>query len=186
MTEDPAEKLYCYRHPDRETLLRCNQCGRPICPECAVKVPTGYRCRECIHEQQKRFDTAESKDYLIGGSIAFMTALIGSFLIGMIPYLPGWISALLFGGLIGHLICEIVRRAVQKRRSGKLTLTVMIAAGIGALLPRLPEILLNLQFIGAGPVWLMNGLLQIFIHILFVIVLCGTIWAELNGMVFRS
>ena len=186
MTQEPAEKLTCYKHPDRETLLRCNQCGRPICPECAVKVPTGYRCRECIHEQQKRFDTAESKDYIIGGVIAFVISLIGSVLITMIPYVPVWISALLFGGLIGHLVCELVRRAVQKRRSRNLTLTVIIAAGAGALLPRLQEILLSLQFIGASPVWLMNGLLQIFMHILFIIVLCGTIWAEMNGMVFRS
>ncbi|NUS28420.1 MAG: rhomboid family intramembrane serine protease, partial [Streptomyces sp.] len=26
----------CYRHPDRETGIRCTRCERPICPECMV------------------------------------------------------------------------------------------------------------------------------------------------------
>lgn len=37
----------CYRHPDRETLLGCASCGRPICPECAVDTPSGQKCYEC-------------------------------------------------------------------------------------------------------------------------------------------
>lgn len=37
----------CYRHPDRETLLGCASCGRPICPECAVDTPAGQKCFEC-------------------------------------------------------------------------------------------------------------------------------------------
>ena len=51
--------LYCYVHPDRETGLRCNRCERPICADCAVLTPTGYRCKECVREQKKVFDTAE-------------------------------------------------------------------------------------------------------------------------------
>jgi len=39
--------LYCYRHPDRETLLRCARCDRPICLECQVRHPVGIRCPEC-------------------------------------------------------------------------------------------------------------------------------------------
>ncbi|HYN88142.1 MAG TPA: tetratricopeptide repeat protein, partial [Ardenticatenaceae bacterium] len=42
------EMLHCSVHPDRETMLRCNRCGRPMCPECAVRTPVGLRCRECV------------------------------------------------------------------------------------------------------------------------------------------
>ncbi|MEU2880994.1 hypothetical protein ABZ651_33340, partial [Streptomyces sp. NPDC007070] len=28
----------CYRHPDRETGVRCTRCERPICPECTGEV----------------------------------------------------------------------------------------------------------------------------------------------------
>ena len=45
---------YCEVHPDRETSLRCNKCGRLMCTECAVLTPVGYRCRECVRGQQER------------------------------------------------------------------------------------------------------------------------------------
>jgi membrane associated rhomboid family serine protease len=39
-----AETLYCYRHPDRETMVTCSECGRPICTECMYFAPVGIRC----------------------------------------------------------------------------------------------------------------------------------------------
>jgi membrane associated rhomboid family serine protease len=36
--------MYCYRHPDRETLVSCSECGRPICQECMFFAPVGIRC----------------------------------------------------------------------------------------------------------------------------------------------
>ena len=38
------EKLFCYRHPDRETGVSCSECGRGICPDCMVFAPVGIRC----------------------------------------------------------------------------------------------------------------------------------------------
>jgi membrane associated rhomboid family serine protease len=40
------EKMYCYRHPDRETGVSCSECGRGICPDCMVFAPVGIRCPE--------------------------------------------------------------------------------------------------------------------------------------------
>jgi membrane associated rhomboid family serine protease len=34
----------CYRHPDRQTGLRCSRCDRPICGECANPAPVGQLC----------------------------------------------------------------------------------------------------------------------------------------------
>jgi membrane associated rhomboid family serine protease len=34
----------CYRHPDREALIRCTRCNRPICPECMNEAPVGFHC----------------------------------------------------------------------------------------------------------------------------------------------
>ncbi|MDH3306145.1 MAG: rhomboid family intramembrane serine protease, partial [Acidimicrobiia bacterium] len=31
----------CYRHPDRETGLRCSNCERPICPDCSIDATVG-------------------------------------------------------------------------------------------------------------------------------------------------
>lgn len=37
---------HCYRHPDRETLVSCSECGRPICEECMTFAPVGIKCPE--------------------------------------------------------------------------------------------------------------------------------------------
>jgi membrane associated rhomboid family serine protease len=46
------EVRYCYRHPDRETGVSCSNCGRPICHECMIPAPVGFRCPECVKEQK--------------------------------------------------------------------------------------------------------------------------------------
>lgn len=39
-----TEPMRCYRHPDRETMVTCSECGRPICPDCMTFGPVGIRC----------------------------------------------------------------------------------------------------------------------------------------------
>lgn len=47
------EVRYCYRHPERETGVSCSSCGRPICHECMIPAPVGFRCPECVREQNQ-------------------------------------------------------------------------------------------------------------------------------------
>jgi membrane associated rhomboid family serine protease len=44
---DPAD-WHCYRHPDRESGVRCRRCERPICPECMITAPVGFQCPQCV------------------------------------------------------------------------------------------------------------------------------------------
>ncbi|MFJ3643826.1 rhomboid family intramembrane serine protease [Streptomyces sp. NPDC090108] len=37
----------CYRHPERDTGVRCTRCERPICPECMVSASVGFQCPDC-------------------------------------------------------------------------------------------------------------------------------------------
>lgn len=44
---------YCYRHPNRETHIRCQRCGRPICPDCMNQAAVGFQCPSCVSEGRK-------------------------------------------------------------------------------------------------------------------------------------
>jgi hypothetical protein len=47
-TEAPStDEVRCSHHPNTFTRLRCSRCGKPICPQCAVRTPVGLRCPEC-------------------------------------------------------------------------------------------------------------------------------------------
>lgn len=43
----------CYRHPDRETWIRCQRCDKPICPDCMRDAAVGFQCPDCIREANK-------------------------------------------------------------------------------------------------------------------------------------
>ncbi|HEV2819608.1 MAG TPA: rhomboid family intramembrane serine protease, partial [Solirubrobacteraceae bacterium] len=62
----------CYRHPDRETGVRCSSCGRPICPDCMTSTPVGMRCPECSKQTTKVRDLARTP----AGSMEVTRALI--------------------------------------------------------------------------------------------------------------
>ncbi|MGA9192376.1 MAG: B-box zinc finger protein, partial [Anaerolineales bacterium] len=103
--------LVCANHPDRETSLRCNKCGKLICSQCAVRTPVGYRCKECVRGQQKIFETAVGLDY----AVAVILAAIGvAVAVGVLNFIGFW--GLLVAPIAGGGLAEIIRWAVRRRR----------------------------------------------------------------------
>ena len=135
MTSQP-QILYCANHPNVETTLRCNRCEKPICTKCAVLTPTGYRCKECVRNQQKTFDTAVWYDYIVAIVVAGILSYIGSRLISYIGFFTIFVAP-----IAGIVIAEAIRLAVRKRRSKYLFIVSAVAAAIGSLIP----VLLNLS-----------------------------------------
>ena len=56
----------CYRHPDRETYVRCTRCGRPICPNCMTAASVGFQCPECVNEGRR---TVRQATGVFGGGV---------------------------------------------------------------------------------------------------------------------
>ncbi|MCP9996950.1 rhomboid family intramembrane serine protease [Streptomyces werraensis] len=75
----------CYRHPDRETGVRCTRCERPICPECMVEASVGFQCPECVRGGggTGHAPSASLPRTLAGGTVAADPRLVTKILIGI-------------------------------------------------------------------------------------------------------
>jgi tetratricopeptide (TPR) repeat protein len=123
-----VEVLYCANHPHRETHLRCNKCGKPICSSCAQPTPVGYRCPECIREHEDIFYTAKAIDYVIAAIVTFPLAFIAGWLATLLGF---W--SIFLGAAAGSLIGRIAFRAAGRRRGRwmpQLVAGIIMFAGI--------------------------------------------------------
>lgn len=117
MSEASAEEAtYCSVHPDRETGLRCNRCGRYMCAQCAVSTPVGYRCRECVRDVEDKFFSGTTTDNLIiaGVSVATTAALV--FLGLRIGILGFWLVGFFAGVIYGGALSQALLKLTGKRR----------------------------------------------------------------------
>jgi membrane associated rhomboid family serine protease len=67
MSDAPTTVPVCYRHPSRETYVRCTRCDRPICPDCMNVASVGHQCPECVAEGRH---TQRPVRTAFGGSVA--------------------------------------------------------------------------------------------------------------------
>jgi membrane associated rhomboid family serine protease len=70
----------CYRHPDRESYVRCGRCGRYICPDDMVSAAVGFQCHECVRAGSKGVRAPRT---VTGGIARTDTGLITKVIIGI-------------------------------------------------------------------------------------------------------
>jgi len=152
VTEAGPEILHCANHPDRETVLRCNRCEKPICTQCAIQTPVGKRCPECVRSQQAKYYSGERYDILIGAAVAMVMGAVLGALAYLFLGLAGFFSFLLaffVGSAAGGAVAEVIRRALRRRRARgmKIAATVAFIAGVliaGLFLAGFPGMFLRL------------------------------------------
>lgn len=135
----------CTNHPLRETTLRCNRCDKPICSECAVRTPVGYRCKECVRGQQAVFDTATGLDYPLVFIVAAVGVWIGASLLGSL-----WLWGLIIAPLVGGVLAEVIQRILRSHRSRKLPWVAVFGGVVGILASIFPVLSTLFLMIGAG------------------------------------
>ncbi|MEU7822704.1 rhomboid family intramembrane serine protease [Catellatospora sp. NPDC049133] len=92
----------CYRHPGRETYLKCSRCERPICPDCMIPASVGHHCPECVAEGRRTQRPALTH---FGGSQVGMHGYVTKALIGLnlavfvVGILMAGMGAVFSGGL---------------------------------------------------------------------------------------
>jgi membrane associated rhomboid family serine protease len=74
-----ADNPACYRHPKRETYVRCTRCDRYACPDCLRAAAVGQHCVECVREGSKSIRQPRT----IAGSRVGATAVATYCLIGI-------------------------------------------------------------------------------------------------------
>ncbi len=128
MPVDEDEDVPCYRHPNHLTALRCSTCDRPICVDCAIAAPVGFKCPD--HGRTSRAERgAVPVNRLVRGSVAAIATGVIAGMIVMafnVPFL-GFVLAWAGGAATG----ELAKRASGGYRDPALARTASIAAAIG-------------------------------------------------------
>ena len=68
-TAHPQQQVtpVCPRHPDRVSYVRCQRCGRPVCPDCQRPAAVGVQCVDCVKAQAKTVRTTRT---VFGGNVS--------------------------------------------------------------------------------------------------------------------
>lgn len=162
---------YCANHPKVETTLRCNRCEKYICAKCAVKMPTGYRCRDCVKTALKIFDTAEWYDFPFGFIAAMFLSLVASGVLSLLGFIGFFGIIIIFAAAptAGLLISEGIRIAIRKHRSRALYTTIFIGLVLGAL----PVVIANL---------LVFDIFPLIIQGIYLVLVIPTVYSRLSGI----
>ncbi len=112
--------MYCYRHPDTETALRCGNCGRPICVRCVVQHPVGIRCPECARPTKIPVLDVTPAYYVRAVAAAVgigAVGVVGLILIdarltplGPLAFYLRWLALVGVGYIMGHGVSLAVNR----------------------------------------------------------------------------
>jgi membrane associated rhomboid family serine protease len=122
----------CYRHPGRETHIRCQRCNRPICPDCMRDAAVGFQCPNCVAEGKK---TTRSGRTAFGGLRPGNAGMTSFVLIGI--NVAVFLAILASGGNSSRLLAwlELRPNGLCLAGNGAFDTTRAVCQGQGEWLP---------------------------------------------------
>lgn len=121
--------LYCYRHPDRETWVRCGRCDQPICTRCSMQGPVGLRCRTCGKPSRDALASLKPNQIAIGLAVATgLGAVVGYFgaQFGFFMIIVGFFA--------GTIIAEALDRTIGIKRGPRILAIAITGIVLGSVL----------------------------------------------------
>lgn len=95
----------CPRHPDRVSYVRCQRCGRPVCPDCQRPAAVGVHCVDCVAQAAR---TSRPMQTPFGGRVRGDRPVVTYWLIGLCAAVyavqlavPGWTQRWWFSPIQG-------------------------------------------------------------------------------------
>ena len=103
----PEQPPVCPRHPDRVSYVRCQRCGRPVCPECQRPAAVGVHCVDCVRNAARAVPATRTA---LGGRVRDGRPVVTLTIIGLCVasfiaqrVIPGWTSQWIFSPAIGQV-----------------------------------------------------------------------------------
>ncbi|HEY8238783.1 MAG TPA: hypothetical protein VIF63_05050 [Candidatus Limnocylindrales bacterium] len=129
---DDDGRMFCYRHPDRETWLRCGRCDQPICTKCSVQGPVGSRCRQCGTVRNDPLTSFTPRQLALAIGVSLVAGAVGGYIAGSIGFF-----SIVVGYFAGRITAEAVTRVVGFKR-GPVMLSIVfggiiVGAALGAV-----------------------------------------------------
>lgn len=129
------EVLKCAFHPQVDTVLRCSQCGRPICVRCATPYPVGQLCPICVRGRRPLYYQTDLLALVTAGGAAVAAAGLAGLLFGLVMRWGfGFWLAILFGPTVGSVLAQVALWAGRRRRGLFMQITVAVGTAAGSLL----------------------------------------------------
>ena len=103
MSQTDTDAPRCARHPKTVTYLKCAKCGTPICPDCFVESPVGYKCRDCGRMGNTELYKVSARGAIFGSLVGLLGGMLAG---GVLGGFWGIFIALIYGRFLGTLIMK--------------------------------------------------------------------------------
>ena len=123
------QPLYCYRHPDRETWVRCGRCDQPICMRCSMQGPVGLRCKVCGKPSRDALASLRPSQVAIALTVAGGLGAAVGYFSSQFGFLM-----IVIGFFAGTFIAEALDRTVGIKRGPRILALAVAGIVVGGLI----------------------------------------------------
>ena len=115
-----SEPVFCLRHRDVQTALRCARCEDPICPDCMVQAAVGFLCPSCVTWERNPVGQVVGSRLLLAVGAGLGAGLVLGIVVAVLSQAIGGLFGILMWAVAGFLIGQAVHIAANRSRARTL------------------------------------------------------------------